>query len=128
FDKRFKAQIAARRDKVFFTSSSALVVLIPRFLVIPRFAESPANRFFDSHARHGVPPGLSRDAEVRALRIFAQRELDAGQRTFKRKLRRGLAPTQLNNQRLPSDGIRGAVKNIRRRDSPGEITVNVDVL
>ena len=78
FDKRFEAQIAARRDKVFFASSNALVVLIPRFLVIPRFAERPANRFFDSHARGGIPPGLSRYAEVRALRIFAQRELDAG--------------------------------------------------
>ena len=37
-------------------------------------------------------------------------------------------PTQLDNQGLSADGVSGAVKNIRRRDSPGQIAINIDVL
>src|SRR5207302_10105020 len=109
FHERLKAQITAWRDKILFSGSSAIVVLVPRFLVIARFAERRANCLFDTHARRGIPPGLSRDAEVRALRIFAQCELDAGNRAFERELRRRLAPAQLDDQRLPADGLGGAV-------------------
>src|SRR5437879_10685514 len=39
FDERLKAQVAARRDEIFFSGSEALVVVLPRFLVIASLAK-----------------------------------------------------------------------------------------
>src|SRR5436189_288141 len=65
FDKRLEAQIAARRNEIFFTDGEALVVVLPRFLVVAGFTKRSANRLFDAHARGRIPPGLTRDTEVR---------------------------------------------------------------
>src|SRR5207302_199693 len=117
FDKRLEAQIAARRNEIFFTGGEALVVVLPRFLVVAGFAKCAANGLFDAQARGRIPPGLTRDTEVRTLGIFAECQLDAGKSSFERKLRSRLAPAKLDDQRLSADGIGGTVKNVRSRDS-----------
>ncbi len=127
-DERLEAQVAARRDEILLAGSGTLVVVIPVFFVVTRFAERAANGLFHPHARGGISPGLTRDAKVRTFGVFAKGELDAGHRAFKRKLCRGLAPAQLDDQRLTADGIGRAVKNIRGGDSARQITVNVDIL
>ena len=80
FDERFEAQIAARRNEIFFTSGEALVVILPRLLVVPSFTERATNGLFDSQTRGRIPPGLTWDTEIRALGILAQCELDARKR------------------------------------------------
>ena len=117
FDERLEAQIAARRNEIFLPGRQALVVVLPRFLVIPGLTKGAANGLFDAHARGRIPPGLTRDTEVRTLGILSERELDAGKRAFERKLRGGLAPAKLDDQRLSADGIGGAVKNVGGSDS-----------
>src|SRR2546430_506159 len=101
FDERFEAQIAARRNEIFFTSGEALVVILPRLLVVPGFTERATNGLFDSHTRGRIPPGLTWDTEIRALGILAQCELDARKRAFERQLRGGLAPAQLMTSVCP---------------------------
>src|SRR5204863_10147293 len=128
FDKRLEAQIAARRNEILFTGGEALIVLIPGLLVVAGFTKRSANRLFDAHARGRIPPGLTRDTEVRTLGIFSECELDAGKSSFERKLRSRLAPAKLHDQRLSADGIGGTVKNVRGRDSARHITIDVDIL
>jgi hypothetical protein len=65
---------------------------------------------------------------MRVLGIFAKGELDAGQSSFKRKLRGRLAPAQLDDHGLAADGIGAAVENVGGGDAAGKIAVNVDVV
>src|ERR1700722_4350897 len=96
FDERIEPQIATRRDKVFLAGSGALVVVVPLRFVIARFRKGAANRFFDSHACCRITSFAAATTKIGVLRIFAERELDAGQRAFKRQLRSGLSPAELD--------------------------------
>ena len=62
------------------------------------------------------------------LGIFAERELDAGQRAFERELRGGLAPAELDDDGLAADGIGAAVQNVGDGDAAREIAIDVDVV
>src|SRR2546423_14851465 len=115
FDERFEAQIAARRNEIFFTSGEALVVILPRLLVVPGFTERATNGLFDSHTRGRIPPGLTWDTEIRALGILAQCELDARKRAFERQLRGGLAPAHLDDQRFSAKRIGPPLEKVPRR-------------
>src|SRR5229473_10300 len=128
FDERFESQIAARRNEILFAGSGSLVVVLPGFLIVARLAERGANCLFDPHARRRITLGLPWDAEVRTLGIFAERELDAGKRALERQLGRGLAPAQLDDQRLPADGIGGPVQNVRRSYAARQVAINVNVV
>ena len=128
FDQRIKAKIAARRDQIFFTRGNAFFIIIPGFLVIARFHESTADGLFDAHARGGIPFGLPRNAEVGAFGVFAESELDARERAFEGEPRRGLAPAEFDDDRLATDGIGRAVKNIGGRDAPGKVAIDVYVI
>src|SRR5437879_3796526 len=128
FDERFEAQIAARRDEIFFTGSGALVVVVPRFLVIAGFDEGAANGFFDAHASGRITLRVAGDTEVRAFHVLAEGKLDARERTFEGKLRGGLAPAKLDDQRLSTDGVSRAVENICGGDSAREVAIDVDVV
>ncbi len=112
-NERLKAQIAARGNEIFLAGSSALFVVVPGFLVIAGLAERATDGFFDAHARGRIAFRLAGNAEIRALGIFTERELDARHRAFERELRHGLAPAELDDQSLSADGIGGAVQNVR---------------
>src|SRR6266850_2867636 len=128
FDERLESQIAARRNEILFAGSGTLVVVFPGFLIVARFAERAANCLFNAHARRRITLGLPWDAEIRTLRVFAERELDAGKRALERQLGRGLAPAQLDDQRLPADGIGGPVQNVRRSYAARQVAINVNVV
>src|SRR6266849_5158135 len=128
FDERVEAEIAARRNEIFFSRGSAFVVAVPGFLVVAGFRKSSADRFFNTHPRHRIAPRLAGDAEIRALGVFAKRKLNAGKRAFERELRGWLAPAKLDDYGLSSDRVRRAVKNIRSRDPTRKIPVDIDVV
>ena len=86
FDKGLEFQIAARRNEIFFARGNALVVIVPSLLVIAGLAERGTNGFFDAHASGGITPRLAGNAEVGALGVLTEGELDAGHSAFKRKL------------------------------------------
>ena len=84
FHERLEFQVAARRNEIFFAGGNALVVVVPGFLVIARLAESAANGFLHAHACGRKAAGLAGNAEIRTLGVFAEGELNAGHRSFKR--------------------------------------------
>src|SRR5258708_153287 len=121
FHQRIQFQVAARGKSIFLSASNALVVIVPGFLVVARFGEGAAYSLFNTHARRGITIRRAGSAEIRTLRIFTEGKLDAGQRAFKRQLRRGLSPAQFDDDGLAADGIGGTVQNVRSRDAAGEV-------
>src|SRR6267154_915972 len=127
FNERLEPQIAARRCRVFVAARDALVVGVPGRFVIAGFGERAANGFFHAHARGGIARG-SAGAEIGALGIFAQSELDARQRAFKGELGGGLTPTQLDDDGLTADGVGAAVQDIGGGHAAGEVAVDGNVV
>src|SRR4029077_17627001 len=128
FDKWIEPKITAGRDRFLIAGGNALVVVVPRFLVVSSLGESGTYRFFDAHAGSGIARRRSWNAEVGTLGILTKRKLDAGKRAFEGKLRGGLAPTEFDDDGLPADGVCGAVQNICDGNTSGEIAIDVDVI
>jgi hypothetical protein len=67
-------------------------------------------------------------AAAAALRVFAERELDARHRALEDEvLGARLAPAQLDDLVLAADRVGAAVEHVGDRQSAGEIAVDVDV-
>ena len=128
FDQRIQTQVTARRNEIFFSAGSSLVVVIPFAFVIARFGEGGANGFFHAHARRGIALFLAADTEVGTLGIFAESKLDARHCAFERQSRGWGAPAQLDHHGLSADGVRGTVQDVSNGHSAGEITINIDVI
>ena len=75
----------------------------------------------DAHARGRVARA---GAEVRALDVFTQRELDAGLRAFEDQRLRIAAPAQLDDLALPADGVGRTVQHVGRGQAAGELAVD----
>ena len=74
--------------------------------------------------------GISRRirAEIGALRIFAKRKFDSGQRAFKWQSVCRLAPAQLDDYSLATNCICGTVKDVGGGHSSCQIAINGDVV
>ena len=66
-------------------------------------------------------------AIARALRILAQRKLDAGHGPFENDVVRILAPAQLDHCTLAADRVGAAVQDIGGRDAARQRAVNGDI-
>src|SRR5208282_1116234 len=127
-DKRIEAKIAARRNRAFVAGGDALVVIHPCFLVVESLDKRGSDGLFDAHARSGITRSCARDAEVGALGIFTERELDAGNRAFKRELRGGQAPAEFDDYGLAADGVCGTMQDVGDGHTAGEIAKDVNVI
>src|SRR4029079_13153220 len=97
---RLELQVAARRRPPLLLLLRELLVGVPRALVVARGEEALADRRDDAHPRRRVALGAARLAEVRALRVLAERELDPLERVGDQHVRGRGAPPQLHDPGL----------------------------
>src|ERR1700727_3090931 len=128
-DQRLELLVAARRDQSLLAGGFSSVVIVPLLFIFRRLDECLANHFFHAKSRGRVAIRNSRRwGKAGTLRIFAQRKFDSRDSALERQFARGLAPTQLDHDRLAADRVGAAVQNIGYRDAPGEIVVDADVI
>ncbi len=126
-DERVELQIAFGRQHVGVLRLLRLVVL-PRLLVHLRARERVAHDVLHALARRRIPPRSGTGLLTRPLHVFAERELDAGQRAFEHQIfAPRLAPPQLDDDGLAADRVGAAVQDVRHREPAGEVAIDADV-
>ena len=103
FDERVEFQVLARRYKVLLAARHACAVVVPTLLVLGRAREGVADGLLDAHARGGAAGREAGHVEVRALRVFAERELDAGRRAGHGEVSRRVSPLELDRGAQAAD-------------------------
>src|SRR3712207_4939979 len=124
-DERLQLQVPARRYHVLLAARRARAVLVPVALVVARAGEGVADGLFDAHARRRVARLQAGYVEVRALRVLAERELDAGRSARDGEVRRRMSPLELDGRAQAPDCVARAVQKERGRRASGELSVDV---
>ncbi len=128
-DERLELQVAPRRDQILLAGLPPSPVLLPLLPVLARLDERLADHVHDAHPRCGITLGRPRRwREIRALRVLAQREFDPGRRPSEEEAAGVLPPAELDHHGPPTDRVRTAVEDARRRHAAPERSVDVDVV
>ena len=132
-DERLELQVAARRNGQWgafplLDRLALLVVAAPLLLVGARLGERLTDHVEHAHAGRRVAAILAgRRRGVRALRVLAHRELDAGRSSLEQQTLGVGAPAQLDDRVPAADRVGAAVQDVGRGQAAGEVAKDVDV-
>ena len=128
FDQRVELQVPARREDV-GARLLLRVVVLPVLAVGLGAREGVADHVLDAlpRGRKALRAGRRRLAAL-AGDVLAEGELDAGQRALEDEVARaGLAPAQLDHDRLAADRVGAAVQDVGGRGAAGQVAIDIDV-